>query len=93
MLGDRKLAEGYGQTQFGSFREDGSYEEGPVPFFSNQAAATMGRGVMMHPRTLPLYRLQNPVRQLYQRLKPRERLGSGDTTRSGESVRFQEGRR
>jgi hypothetical protein len=86
-LGDRQFAERHGETSYGEFNDKGEFQEGPVPFFSNQAAASMGRGVMMNPRSLPLSRLQNPVRQLYQRFKPKQRLGTSRAA-SGKYTNF-----
>jgi hypothetical protein len=68
--GDRNFVEQHGFERYGGIDEEGEYQEGPVPFFSNQASAAMGRGVLARPRLLPFYKLQNPVRQLYQRAKP-----------------------
>ena len=73
--GDRNAAERFGMIPYGGFHSDGSYDDEPSPFLQGQDDATLGRAVMMHARTIPFARLQNPIRQLYQRVKAKQLLG------------------
>lgn len=66
--GDRMFTERHAGMPYDRPGED---DRGVDPFLVNQDAATMGAGSMVHTSALPFARLQNPVRQLYQRNKPR----------------------
>lgn len=69
IAGDRNFVERHSGLRYDAPGEED--EKGVDPFLVNQEAATMGAGSMVHSGVLPFARLQNPVRQLYQRNKPR----------------------
>ena len=66
-MGERgQMLDLYGGGFYGDDGEDGN----AYAFFANQEAAAWGQAGAISPGVLPFHRLQNPVRQLYQRINP-----------------------
>ncbi|RME29031.1 MAG: hypothetical protein D6800_03190 [Candidatus Zixiibacteriota bacterium] len=57
-------------TRYRRYRFGDGESETVNPYLVNQEMAAWSHGSAINPQLLPLFRLQNPVRQLYQRLKP-----------------------
>lgn len=69
-VGRRKYADRHSSLdRGGGLNEDNEMNSGLNPFVQNATSASFGRGVVFGQNYMPFQRLQNPVRQLYQRQK------------------------
>ena len=91
--GRRKFADRHSEMNIGGgMGEDNQLTDGLNPFVQNATAASYGRGVLFGKDYLPFQRLQNPVRQLYQRMKFKK-LHSKNPIDAGEMVDMGGGKR
>lgn len=78
------LNDRYDSHIYGEYDNTGRFQGGLYPFFNSADDASYGGGSFLPPSMLPFASLQNPVRQLYQRIK--SRVLSNPVSGTGEEV-------